>query len=77
MDPAHQEGIKEVGERAICNSNIASICTSGCNATCKRAITVHLYSVKLVIHRPKNFKVSLCYQDKIDDPMPKDPQDVW
>ena len=53
MDAAHQEGIEEVGERAIRNSNIASIRTSGCNAACKRAIALHPNSVKLVIHRPK------------------------
>jgi hypothetical protein len=54
MDAAHQEDIKEVGERAIGNSNIASIRTSGCNAACKRGIALHLNSVKLVIQRPKN-----------------------
>ena len=35
IDAAHQEGIKEVGDRAIHNSNIASIHTSGCNVVCK------------------------------------------
>ena len=54
MNAAHQEGIEEVGERTIRNSNIASIRTSGCNVTCKRAITLLLYGVKLVIHRPKD-----------------------
>ena len=54
IDAAYQEGIEEEGERTIRNSNIASIRTSGCNAACKRAIALHLNSVKLVIYRPKN-----------------------
>jgi hypothetical protein len=65
MDAAHQEDIKEVGKRAIGNSNIASIRTSGCTAACKGVIALHLNSVKLVIQRPKKLRLVHC-QDKID-----------
>ena len=54
IDVAHQEGIEEIGERAIRNSNIASIRTSGCNAACERATALHFNSVKLVIHCPED-----------------------
>jgi hypothetical protein len=53
-DAAHQEGIEEVGERVIRNSNIPSIRTSGCNAAYNRAIALQLNSAKLVMNRPKN-----------------------
>ena len=54
IDASHKEGIKEVGERAIRDSNIASIRISGCNTACKRVTALHLNSVKLVVHRPKH-----------------------
>ena len=66
MDAAHQEGIEEVGERAIRNSNISGIRTSGCNVASKRAIVLHLYSINLVIQCPKRLRLVCATKLKMD-----------